>query len=363
MDNPPAAPALSKRAELILKLAMALLGPLLMLALLEGVAFVWERGQANGPFAWELVASRRIELVEYPQPGAGYTLMKPNRHYEWGGIPVDINAHGLRGPETGFDKPDGVYRILNLGDSVAMGWGVRVEETYGQQLAQQLNAEATGTRYEVINAGVPGWNLENELAYLQAEGLKYQPDLIVLDVTVVNDIYGKSALVAHKRPPLIEWLRAHTYFWPFLSVQLRWAQARAQGRERIDVIDPPYEADKYFPLQETAPRWNAIWGEIEAMNRLAQENGAQFVLLLFPLEYQVLDETYPTTPQKVLSARAAEAGIPALDLLPAFREACLHKPGVPCTLEDHYLFADVWMHPSPLGHRLAMEALHKTFIP
>jgi len=322
---------------------------------------LWERGQANGPFAWELVASRRIEVVEHPQPGAGYTLMKPNRHYEWGGIPVDINAHGLRGPDVGFDKPVGTYRILNLGDSVAMGWGVREEETYGQQLARQLNAESDGRRYEVINAGVPGWNLENEHAYLQAEGLAYRPDLVVLDVTVVNDIYGKNALISHKRPPFIEWLRANTYFWPFLSVQFRWAQARAQGRERIDVIDPPHDPDKYFPPQKTAPRWDTIWAEIAAIHRLTQENGAQFILLLFPLEYQVVDETYPTTPQEVLRARAAEAGIPALDMLPAFREACLQKPGGSCTLEDRYLFADVWMHPSALGHRLAAETL-QTFL-
>jgi hypothetical protein len=70
-----------------------------------------------------------------------------------------------------------------------MGWGAREEDTYGRQLEQLLNEHSTGDRhYEVINAGVPGWNLENALAYLQAEGLKYEPDLILLDLTIVNDI-------------------------------------------------------------------------------------------------------------------------------------------------------------------------------
>ena len=112
-----------------------------------------------------------------------------------------------------------------------------------------LNEKGSGDLYyEVINAGVPGWNLENALAYLQTEGLKYEPDLILLDLTTVNDIYGKSALLANDRPAAIEWLRSNTYFWPFLTVQLRWMEARNNGRERIDVIDPPTEADRYFPL-------------------------------------------------------------------------------------------------------------------
>ena len=112
---------LTRRTEWVLRIVMLILGPVLLLVLLEVVAFFWEKQQANGPYAWELVASRRIEQVKYHEPGAGYTLMKPGAHYEWKGIPVDINSHGLRGPETNYEKPPGTFRILNLGDSVAMG--------------------------------------------------------------------------------------------------------------------------------------------------------------------------------------------------------------------------------------------------
>jgi hypothetical protein len=54
----------------------------------------------------------------------------------------------------------------------------------------------------------------------------------------------------------------------------------------------------------------------------------------------------------VLSDRAEEAGIDVVDLLPAFRRACEEKPEAACRLEDRYLFADVWMHPSALGNEL-----------
>jgi lysophospholipase L1-like esterase len=323
------------------------------MGLLEGTAYVWERRQADSLFAWELVASRRMVWVNYYKPGAGYTLMKPGSHYEWQSIPVDINSYGLRGTETTYEKPPATFRILNLGDSIVMGWGVREENTYGRRLEVKLNEESSGDlRFEVINAGVPGWNLENALAYLEAEGLKYEPDLILLGLTLTNDIKGDSALLADNQQPLIKWLRSHTYFWPFLTVQLRWLEARSEGRERIDVIDPPTDPDKYFPPDPESEQWKEFWNQVSAINRLAGEKDIPVVLIIFPLEFQVIDESYSTLPQELLTAKATEVGIPVVDPLPAFRQACLEKPGGACHLEDRYLFADVWMHPSSDGHKL-----------
>jgi lysophospholipase L1-like esterase len=351
-------PMISKRVTIWQNIALAIIAPLLLLGLLEGIAYVWERRQANSLYAWELVASRRMVWEEHPTPGAGYTLIKPGSHYEWQGIPVEINSHGLRGPETTYEKPPATFRILNLGDSVVMGWGVRMEDTYGQRLESLLNEEDNGElRFEVINAGVPGWNLENALAYLQAEGLKYEPDLILLGLTIANDIKGDSALLADNYQAPIKWLRDNTYFWPFLTVQLRWLEARAEGRGRIDVIDPPTKPNKYFPPDPEAEQWKEFWNLVSAINRLAKEKDIPVALIIFPLEFQVIDESYSTLSQKILTAKAEEAGIPALDLQPSFRQACLEKPGGACQLEDRYLFADVWMHPSADGHNLIADEL------
>ena len=354
---------LRKRSEKLLTLMLAIISPLLLIGLLEGAAYLWERKQANSLYAWELVASRRMDWVQYHEPGAGYTLMKPGSHYAWQSIPVDINSHGLRGPETSYEKPPTTFRILNLGDSVVMGWGVREENTYGRRLESLLNGESNGDlHFEVINAGVPGWNLENAAAYLQAEGLKYEPDLILLGVTLANDVKGDSALLADNQPAPIKWLRSNTYFWPFLTVQLRWLEARAQGRERIDVIDPPTNPDKYFPPDPESEQWKAFWNQVSAINRMAREKDIPIVLIIFPLEFQVVDESFPTLPQELLTAKATEAGIPVIDPLTAFRQACLEKPGGACQLEDRYLFADVWMHPSAEGHKLVADEL-EAFLP
>lgn len=366
-STPPQSPTLSKRAEKLLTIMLVVLGPLLLVGVLEGMAYLWERKEADSLYAWELVASRRMIWEVHPTPGTGYTLMKPGSHYEWQSIPVDINSHGLRGPETTYEKPSGTYRILNLGDSVAMGWGVRVEDTYGRQLESRLNKEGSGAlRFEVINAGVPGWNLENALAYLQAEGLKYQPDLVILDLTIANDINGTSALQAVNDTGPFRWLSDHTYFWPFLQSQVAWAKARAQGRDRVDTIDPPTNPAKYFPLDPQSERWTERWNSVLDINQLANENNVPIVLVLFPLEFQVLEKDYPTLPQDLFMSKAAEVGIPVLDLLPTFQQACQEKQGGACQLEDRYLFADVWMHPSAHGHKVTateLEAFLEAMLP
>ena len=161
---------------------------------------------------------------------------------------------------------------------------------------------------------------------------------------------ARAPCLADNKPAPLKWLGANTYFWPFLQSQMAWAKARAQGRDRVDTIDPPTNPAKYFPLDPQSDRWTERWNSVLDINRLARENNARVVLILFPLEFQVLDESYPTLPQEVFMAKAAEAGIPALDLLPAFQQACREKPGGACQLEDRYLFADVWMHPSAYGH-------------
>ena len=334
-----------------------------MLFTLEGIAFVWEKAQANGQYAWELVASRRIDLVYYENPGAGYTLMTPGKHYKWRNISVDINSVGLRGPEFTNDKPEGVFRILNIGDSVAMGWGIAEKDTYGRQLETLLNQKVGGEhRYEVINAGVPGWNLENELAYLQGVGISLKPDLILLDITIVNDIYGKSALsVANLRPEPIEWIRTNTYFWPFLSIQKDWIQARLAGRDRIDTINPPRSPERYFPLDPENAQWTQVKDLVNEIGNTAKVNEIPVLVLLFPLEYQVVDPSYTTIPQQILSQTSKKDGLTVIDLLPSFQEACREKETGSCQVQDYYLFADVWMHPSALGDQITAQELLNTF--
>jgi hypothetical protein len=350
---------LTRRKSFLINLALMVGSSLCFLGGLEAVGWCSERKYAQGPYAWELVASRRIRLDRFETSSTGYTLMHPGDEYNWQGIPVRINSQGLRGPEVDLEKPPDTYRVLNLGDSVVFGWGARYDDTYGCQLQELLNQRygSEAVTYEIINAGVPRWNTQNVLAYLEAEGLDYQPDLILLNFTTVNDVYGGSGLEASSEP-LLDWLRDHTYSWPFLSVQYHLLEARLGQRDAIPVLNPPADATAYFPTREDDPQWDVVWEPIRDMAALAGEHGSEFLLIVLPTAFQVQDVAYSDVPQQVLGMHGREDRVEVLDLLPVFREACQEaSPRESCGAEGRYLWADMWMHPSALGHRLVAERL------
>ena len=81
---------------------------------------------------------------------------------------VKINSKGLRDKEYQYDKQRGVFRILVLGDSFTWGYGVELKEIFTERLENML-----GKNVEVLNAGVTGYGTDQEMLFLEQEGLKY----------------------------------------------------------------------------------------------------------------------------------------------------------------------------------------------
>lgn len=352
------------RRQLLVGLLISFLTILICLSGIELAGYIWEKKTAQGPLGWTLVASRRLHLEREGSSEYPYYLFKPNEDYLWGGIPVHIDSRGFRTQEFKIPKPAHTYRILNIGDSVAFGWDVPQEATYGKQLEQLLNENDSSKNYEVINAGIPGWNPEDERNFLLAGGLQYQPDLVILDLTIVNDIYGKSQVSTLSGGwSLFQWLRDHTYGWPFLTTELRFLLSRSYGPEAIPVLNPPKEASAYFPLDENSPVWDRVWSYIAEMNQACKRRNIGFLIVAFPTAFQLNSANHPDTPQKVFSKRAAQAGIPFIDLLPTYRQACEGASPGACEGYRNLLFADVWMHPNQYGHSLAAKAIFKVLTP
>lgn len=108
-------------------------------------------------------------------------------HYSVG---YRFNALGFRGPDYAIPRPPNVFRILALGDSYTMGAGVHEADTFPVQLERRLNrraaAHANGLRYEVINAGVSGYDTRQERVSYELFASAYKPQLVLL-VGVFND--------------------------------------------------------------------------------------------------------------------------------------------------------------------------------
>ena len=94
---------------------------------------------------------------------------------------VTTNRRGYRmAGELAPEKPQGVTRVLVMGDSFSFGVGVDNADVWPAQLEKLLNAGNPATRYEVVNASCPGWGTENELAFWRKRGGALQPDLVIV---------------------------------------------------------------------------------------------------------------------------------------------------------------------------------------
>jgi hypothetical protein len=100
----------------------------------------------------------------------------------WGRTRVDTNDLGLRGPDIALEKGPATYRIGVFGDSVTFGIGVDYEDTYGAVLEKMLRTHVTsnGGTVEVINFGVPAYNITNIVSTFATKGVALDLDLAIL---------------------------------------------------------------------------------------------------------------------------------------------------------------------------------------
>ncbi|NNJ25027.1 hypothetical protein [Alienimonas chondri] len=119
-----------------------------------------------------------------------------------------LNSLGLRGGEAAVPKPEGLRRVLLLGDEAVLAAGLPDEDTFAGRLAPTLSAAAgrvePGTWAEVVNAAIPGdCPLLSVLRLRRLSAL--QPDLILLCVRpsdlVEDALYRRDLLTdADGRP-------------------------------------------------------------------------------------------------------------------------------------------------------------------
>src|SRR5262245_36253272 len=76
----------------------------------------------------------------------------PNRAAVLMGVDFQTNSKGLRDREFSYDRQPGKQRILMLGDSLTVGWGVPIEQTFSKRIEKLFAVD--GVNAEVINTGV-----------------------------------------------------------------------------------------------------------------------------------------------------------------------------------------------------------------
>lgn len=142
----------------------------------------------NGEKGFLNVRSKNPRLVYEYNPNAKTDLF---------GTEVAINEHGYRDRSYSETKPDHVIRIAIVGDSIAFGFRVNENEIYSKVLEKDLNRSFPG-RFEVLNMGVAGYNTLQEIELLKTRGLRFDPDIIVLNYSLNDrELYADGGLTGY----------------------------------------------------------------------------------------------------------------------------------------------------------------------
>jgi len=321
-----------------------------------------------------------------------------------------INSHnsfGLRGPETTLEKPEGVYRVLFLGDSFAYGFGVEEANSFPRLVEKGLNEVFNGQpRIEVINAGIPGFSSILEYLYLKNEGFKFNPDLVILefdltdfsnDFTYTADavfdgsgipiavppessIAAETVAVAGPRPasqPDAQTMQKHQLL-PFVpsnikkffhdhSILYRWVSTQFKVMLGQPLADSEVESigSFYTIVKEDTSNDEVLWQaprkNIALMNDFLAEKGIPFVVSAHPQGILVDGEEWSNgrllhglEQHKIYSDRyfsqmgdfLKSKSIPFINLLPYFRQSGVRGMFFP--FDGHF---------NENGHKVAAEGI------
>lgn len=97
---------------------------------------------------------------------------------------VSVNKNGYRDTQHNIKKQKNEKRILFLGDSFIWGTGAEFNETIPQKTQEVLK-----NKYAAINMGIGGFSPDQAYLVYKHEGIKYDPEIVILAIYIGNDIY------------------------------------------------------------------------------------------------------------------------------------------------------------------------------
>jgi hypothetical protein len=171
------------------------------------------------------------QLVELTGDARGFAP-RPSTRIDFDGVfqtlrrPIvwQTNAAGFR-DDRDVGPPGERFRIATYGDSETFGWSVALEETFQRQM------EAIDPRVEVLNFGVPGYQVINVRTQLEQTLPRFQPDLAIYLVNK-NDFNQPPRLT----PLSSSHLLLHLHFAWHFTIEKKIRLATRDGQDRIEMF-------------------------------------------------------------------------------------------------------------------------------
>ena len=248
-------------------------------------------------------------------------------------VHVDINSLGFRGPELAAQKAPGEYRILVLGDSITIGDYLPEEAVYVRRMEAHLRDRLPGRRIVVVNGGVGGFNLAEELDLLEDRGLALSPDMVLVGF-YLNDSRPRWGFPGEDGRG---WLRRHSVFvdlvYRTLLIQ-HWMKTKGDGKfnwvRAQKTLDWANDPGAFHQLRDMAVYdWGAAWDPtswraidlgLARLKAHSERSHFSVAIAALPVSFQVYARFLDDAPQREMEARTRAVGFRYLDLLPVLRQ-------------------------------------------
>jgi len=298
------------------------------LVLFLGVGEVFLRIYLRNNIFYDVEMSRYATLlkVDSANPKIGHHH-RPSTEAVLMGVPVRTNSAGFRDDEYPIAKGQR-RRVMFVGDSLTLGWGVAKEDTFEHLLESELD-QIRPT--EVINLGVGNYNTTQELHLFLDKGLQYDPDQVVL-FYFINDA---EAAPQKSRFPGLGRFRMATFYW----------SRTRELRSMLSGGGPGFQEYYAALYGDGATGWARSREALGELSRVSRERGFDFCVVLLP-ELHSLDPYFFAEEHALVLEALRELGVPSLDLAPHFAS------------EEDPL--ELWVsrddaHPNARAHRLIAD--------
>ncbi|MFA5356366.1 MAG: hypothetical protein WC301_03040 [Candidatus Omnitrophota bacterium] len=249
---------------------------------------------------------------------------------------ISINSDGFRGPEYPVKKPAGTFRIIMLGDSETFSFMLSEKDSLPAQLETLLNQDPLPVKYEVLNFGVEGYSTLQELEMFKKKGMKYEPDLIILNY-VLNDpepgeyYFNKSFLMRHSA--LVR----------YFSYRVKKAMIRRE-RRKLNIHN---EIDNYY-YYHRPQYFKHVKEAIYELAGISRERGNRLAVVVFPTSSVMVKdfkENYPYWPMHEMVKNIRSKNIVFIDLIDEFNRLGM----TPEDVSINYKYDESHKNPRALG--------------
>jgi hypothetical protein len=291
------------------------------------------------------------QLSDNPELGyeyrANYRATSENWDYQ-DSFPY-INAHGFRDIERSVDKPEGVFRVALIGDSVIAGNHSGPKETLvGLRLDQ-----AGGEHIEVMSFGVGGYNFHEYAALLASKVQAFSPDLVVLLVLNDDAFRGDKSnnlVELYKLSPLVARCIGPSHLFRLVSQNSTVRRAIVQPLLKRKLSLDPDVTSVGFAGNRT------IEDSIQRVAMVSKQLQAQPVVILWPefFDHQLTGPAEAGFPFEMFH----DQQIPVLSIAPLFRtHYSVNFSSSPNPLGPRLAYAPDTCHPHVYGHALTAKLI------